>query len=53
MYHDGELVTISRAQGSLTFPTNFHLVAGQQSYPCGINHKELLIVNVRGLEEWG
>jgi len=50
---DGDELTISRAQDSLTFPANFHLVTGQRSCPCGINHKELLIVKVWGLEEWG
>ena len=28
-------VTISRAQGSLTFPANFMLVGAQNPYPCG------------------
>jgi magnesium chelatase family protein len=32
---EDKVVTISRAQGSLTFPTNFQLVAAMNPCPCG------------------
>jgi magnesium chelatase family protein len=32
---EDKLVTISRAQGSLTFPTNFMLIASMNPCPCG------------------
>ncbi len=32
---EDKVVTISRAQGSLTFPANFQLVAAQNPCPCG------------------
>ena len=32
---EDKIVTISRAQGSLTFPANFQLVAAMNPCPCG------------------
>ena len=32
---EDKLVTISRAQGSLTFPANFQLIAAMNPCPCG------------------
>ena len=32
---EDKIVTISRAQGSLTFPANFMLVAAMNACPCG------------------
>jgi len=32
---EDKVVTISRGQGSLTFPANFQLVAAMNLYPCG------------------
>jgi len=32
---EDKVVTISRAQGTLTFPANFTLVAAMNPWPCG------------------
>jgi magnesium chelatase family protein len=32
---EDKVVTISRAQGSLTFPANFQLIAAMNPCPCG------------------
>jgi magnesium chelatase family protein len=32
---EDKLVTISRAQGSITFPANFQLIAAMNPCPCG------------------
>jgi magnesium chelatase family protein len=34
---EDKIVTISRAQGSLTFPANFQLIAAMNPCPCGFN----------------
>jgi len=33
---EDKTVTISRAQGSLTFPANFQLTAAMNPYPCSL-----------------
>ena len=36
-----EVVTVSRAQGTLTFPANFTLVAAMNPCPCGVQIRRL------------
>ena len=38
---EGKIVTISRAQGSLTFPANFQLIAAMNPCPCGYSGDSL------------